>query len=117
MADKPKTDAAKIRTLLLARRAEVEHIIKTGEGTRQGQIDPTAMGRLSRMDAMQVQAMDDETARRRETELHRIDAALHRVEEDEYGWCVTCGGEIAPKRLENDPAAALCIACAAKADK
>ena len=116
MTDNAKTDAAKITALLLEQRAQVEHIIETGEGTRQGQIDQTAMGRLSRMDAIQVQAMDAETARRREAELHRIDAALQRVEEDAYGWCVTCGGEIAPKRLESDPAAAQCVTCAAKAD-
>jgi len=116
MAAKLKPDAAKVSAQLREHRAQVVHIIETGEGTHQGTIDQTAMGRLSRMDALQVQAMDAETERRREEQLRRIDAALQRLEEDEYGWCVTCGEEIAPKRLEKDPAVAQCITCAGKAD-
>jgi DnaK suppressor protein len=115
MTDAPGIDIAAMKTRLLERRAEIEHIMETGESTRQGEIDQSAVGRLSRMDAMQVQAMEAETARRREAELHRIDAALERIAEDEYGWCVTCGEKIAPKRLENDPAASQCVDCAGKA--
>ena len=45
----------------------------------------------------------------------RIVAALARIEDGEFGWCVGCGEAIAPKRLENDPAAPNCIGCAGKA--
>jgi DnaK suppressor protein len=76
------------------------------------ELDQQAVGRLSRMDALQVQAMAVETSRRRGRELRRIDAALARMGEGEYGYCVECGDEIAVRRLELDPAAALCIGCA-----
>ena len=72
----------------------------------------TAIGRLSRMDEIQNQAMSAETERRRLDELHRIDAALARMAEDEYGYCATCGDEIEKKRLELDPAILTCIGCA-----
>lgn len=114
MADGPNGRSKKGKALLIERRAEIERIIVTGGETHQGVIDSGAMGRLSRMDAMQVQAMDAETERRREAELGRIDKALARIDDGEYGWCVTCGNEIAIKRLENDPAAAQCIGCAGK---
>lgn len=114
MAKGPGADLKKMKALLGKCRAELERIIETGEETHQGEIDQGAMGRLSRMDAMQVQAMDAETERRRATELHRIDDALARIENKEYGWCVTCGEEIAPKRLENDPAVAQCVDCVGK---
>jgi DnaK suppressor protein len=68
--------------------------------------------RLSRMDALQGQAMAQETERRRKLELQRIDAALERLETDEYGYCLTCGDEISVKRLELDPAVTVCIDCA-----
>ncbi len=42
--------------------------------------------------------------------MRRLAAA--RMDEGEYGACVTCGEDIAAKRLELDPAAAVCIACA-----
>jgi RNA polymerase-binding protein DksA len=38
--------------------------------------------------------------------------ALTRIESGTYGKCVRCSGEIAPKRLEARPEAALCIECA-----
>lgn len=78
------------------------------------ELDQTSVGRLSHMDALQNQAMQVETERRREIELNRIDAALVRLDNDEYGYCVSCGEEIQPKRLEMDPATPVCVDCAHK---
>ncbi|QIG80044.1 TraR/DksA family transcriptional regulator [Stakelama tenebrarum] len=75
-------------------------------------LDQESVGRLSRMDAMQVQAMALAADRRRQAERARIDAALARIEEDEFGWCVECGDAIAPARLAHDPAVSHCINCA-----
>ena len=75
-------------------------------------LDQQAVGRLSRMDALQQQAMADAEARRRKLDLARIDAALARIESAEYGWCGTCGEPIGKRRLEVDPMAARCIGCA-----
>jgi DnaK suppressor protein len=76
------------------------------------ELDQQAVGRLSRMDALQVQAMALETSRRRGIELRRIAVALARMDEGEFGYCLECGDEIAARRLELDPAAPLCIGCA-----
>lgn len=76
------------------------------------ELDQQSVGRLSRMDAMQVQAMAAAQARRRATELARIRAALRRWEEGEFGYCTECGEEIAERRLELDPAVPLCVECA-----
>ena len=76
------------------------------------ELDQQSVGRLSRMDALQVQAMAMETSRRRAGELKRIAAALTRMQAGEYGYCVECGEEIAVRRLELDPATPLCIHCA-----
>ena len=86
----------------------------TGFADDRGEVvlDHQSVGRLSRMDEMQCQAMAQAQERSRAAELARIEQALRRVEDGEYGWCQTCGEEIAPKRLEVDPAAAVCVACA-----
>ena len=78
------------------------------------ELDQTAVGRLSRMDALQVQAMALETERRRDQELSRIESALQRIKDGDFGYCVECGEEISVKRLENDPTAPLCIRCASR---
>ncbi len=64
------------------------------------------------MDAMQAQAISIETNRRRELQLIRIETALKRIADDEFGDCARCGEPIELKRLEFDPALLLCIECA-----
>jgi DnaK suppressor protein len=87
------------------------------EAAKTVELDQTSVGRLSRMDALQGQAMSQERDRRRRIELQRIAAALQRIETGDYGACVHCGEDIAIKRLELDPATPLCIDCASEADE
>lgn len=87
------------------------------DSTKPVTLDQASVGRLSRMDAMQGQAMAIEAQRRREIQLQRIHAALTRIQSDDYGLCVTCEEEIAVRRLETDPAATLCISCASRQEK
>ena len=63
------------------------------------------------MDAMQQQAMAQAQERRRSTERKRIAAALERLDEGEWGYCVSCGEEIAEARLRHDPSVAVCVGC------
>jgi DnaK suppressor protein len=61
---------------------------------------------------MQVQAMALAQQRRRQSEQTSIDAALRRIDEGEYGYCLTCGDDIAEARILNAPAVTQCIGCA-----
>ena len=76
------------------------------------QLDQQSVGRLSRMDAMQVQAMAQAVEARRQGRLQRIEAALKRIDAGDYGYCVSCDTEIPVKRLEIDPATERCVDCA-----
>ncbi|WP_232824840.1 TraR/DksA family transcriptional regulator [Primorskyibacter marinus] len=76
------------------------------------ELDQQAVGRLSRMDAMQSQAMALAGQVRRDAETQRLRQALQRLDQDEYGWCDECGEQIAEKRLEIDLTATRCIGCA-----
>jgi DnaK suppressor protein len=82
------------------------------DAARVVELDQTSVGRLSRMDALQGQAMSKEQGRRRELELKKISSALRRIESGDYGDCLACDEPIAIKRLTLDPAATLCIDCA-----
>ena len=101
------------RQVLLARRDALLQSRKETEADRRPvELDQASVGRLSRMDALQMQAMADASERRRGLELQRIDAALARLENGSFGDCVKCGNEIAHKRLQLDPSTAYCIDCA-----
>jgi DnaK suppressor protein len=102
-----------MRERLMARKQELQALAASSADARKPvELDQTSVGRLSRMDAMQGQAMALETEQRRKNELTKIDSALIRLNEDEYGYCLSCGEEISPKRLDLDPAIPTCIDCA-----
>ena len=111
------TDIRQFRQRLLNLQAELQAVRAASEEARGTvKLDQTSVGRLSRMDALQGQAMSQEQERRRELELKKIAAALRRIESGEYGNCLRCGEAIAAARLELDPAATLCIDCASAAE-
>lgn len=107
-----------IKSKLLRERDELRALEATSnEAAQPVELDQSRVGRLSRMDAMQAQAMSLETKRRREIHLTRIDAALARIAADEFGDCARCGEPIDSKRLEFDASVLLCIACATDAER
>ena len=106
-------DLPAAKETLLSLQAELIELSKASEIDRKPvELDQQSVGRLSRMDSIQVQAMAQAANTRRVVELRRIDAALTRIDEDEYGWCAGCGEAIEPKRPEIDPAAPQCAVCA-----
>jgi DnaK suppressor protein len=91
----------------LLRQAEI-----TQADRKPVELDQSQVGRLSRMDAMQIHEMALEQERRRGIEIQKINAALARIKDGEYGFCLKCGEDISLKRLEFDPSTPLCIDCA-----
>ncbi|MDH3595867.1 MAG: TraR/DksA C4-type zinc finger protein [Rhodospirillales bacterium] len=113
MAKRSDIDLEALEARLKARRQELRRLEEvTEESRRPVELDQSRVGRLTRMEALQDQAMSLETERRRQVELQRIDGALDRIAEGDYGHCVHCGEEIAARRLEFDPAVPICIDCA-----
>lgn len=106
-----------MRKRLVAMREELEDIADTGDDPAAVvQLDQTKVGRLSRMDALQAQAMAKASGDRRAVQLREIDAALRRIDEGSYGDCALCQEPINPRRLDADPAARLCIDCASRSE-
>lgn len=113
MTDEPDIDIDAQKVALEKRRAELIAISEVSSDSRAPvELDQQSIGRLSRMDALQGQAMAQETERRRKAELHRIEQALQRIESGDYGYCTICDEPVAKKRLELDPAIQTCVDCA-----
>ena len=108
-----KADLQHFKSELLKLKSGLLKVGETGQqAERVVELDQARVGRLSRMDAMQAQAMSVETGRRRRQHLVEIDAALERIEAGDFGECFECGEVIIHGRLEANPAATLCIGCA-----
>ena len=100
------------RNALMEKQEALLGIRDTGdEAANIVELDQAKVGRLSRMDALQAQAMAAEANRRRDVELLRIESALKRIDEGIYGYCLKCDEEINPQRLKVDPGSPLCIDC------
>lgn len=109
----PISNSDHFRATLLTLQDELLAVSSTGQEAAQTvELDQTTIGRVSRMDALQQQAMAQAAQQRRHIQLQRIESALQRLENGKFGWCMRCGEEISRKRLEVDPTAPLCIACA-----
>ena len=76
------------------------------------ELDQQAVGRLSRMDALQNQAMAKAQQARRDQQVRRLQAALIRIDGGEFGYCEDCGDKIPHGRLDLDLAASKCVSCA-----
>jgi DnaK suppressor protein len=108
-------DIKLFRSLLLEKKAALLEDEEAGKEAAQiVELDQTSVGRVSRMDAMQGQAMAIAANQRRQVELQKIEVALTRINQEEYGYCLECDEEIAEPRLKLDPASSLCIDCASK---
>jgi DnaK suppressor protein len=86
-------------------------IIQANAGAATVQLDQSSVGRLSRMDAMQQQAMAQGMRARLDRRERMLEAALARIEAGTFGLCCQCYAEIEPERLKHDPAMVFCTEC------
>lgn len=106
-----------MRDRLLKLRDELEAATASAEGSAAiVELDQSKVGRLSRMDALQAQAMAKASGNRRDLTLQRITAALKRIDDGDYGLCLSCDEPINPKRLDFDPTILYCIDCANRSE-
>ena len=94
---------------------EMEELRVLSDGSRDSRapvkLDQQSVGWLSRMDAMQQQSMELAREERRRQRLATLAATLRRMDEYEYGYCLSCGDDVAEARLVADPAGTLCVDC------
>ncbi len=106
------TQVAALENALRTLESELEEALQLGaEAAKPVQLDQQAVGRLSRMDAMQRQAMAQSNKRSAELRLRQVRAALTSIEGDEYGECRLCDEPIAYARLQARPESPFCVAC------
>jgi len=117
MMSERRLNDAELRGLLEARLKELEELLSQKQTAIDVELDQSRVGRLSRMDALQSEAMYQETRRRGAHELRRTREALDRMADGEYGYCLECGELIVEGRLSIDPAATMCVKCAAQRER
>lgn len=106
------------RDQLIAMRSAIEDLhASRKDSSSTVELDQTRTGRLSRMDALQGQAMAKAGHIRSQLELRRIETALKRIESGDFGYCIDCEESISPARLQANPTVTLCVNCASLREK
>jgi len=107
---------AKERAELRRRMTEEITTLRETIAALETQVDPVApdaaIGRLSRLDTMQSQAIAGASLVNSRRRLLRLEAAERRVDEADFGLCAECGEPIPVARLLAMPESTLCVRCA-----
>ena len=103
-----------LRADILSLKEELEGTVVylTGES---GAVEPNvAIGRLTRMDAINEKSVNEAMLARSRLRLEKLGNALERMDRGRYGKCVRCDKEIPFGRLKILPESLLCLSCAEK---
>lgn len=107
-------DKQKIRQRLLSQKQTLlERVEKTHKHIhkREKPVSPIFSEQSVEMESQQLILALDAEGRE---DIRKIDRALQRLDENEYGICTSCGEPIAEERLKALPATEMCIDCASE---
>jgi len=101
----------KIHSYLINEKSKIiNHLDELAELTKP--IEPDcAIGRVSRMDAINNKSINEAALRKAQDMLKKINISLDRIDDDNFGSCIQCGDPIPIQRLLLMPGS-LCIKCA-----
>ena len=71
-----------------------------------------AIGRVSRMDAINNKSVNEAALRQAEKKLQNMELALVKINEEHFGLCTTCGNNIPIGRIMLMPGSVKCVNCA-----
>ena len=71
-----------------------------------------AIGRISRMDAINNKSVTEASLRQAEQKLKNLHTVLSKIDSENFGICQKCGKPIAIQRIIFRPQSLLCVNCA-----
>ena len=103
---------AALRKELMDMRSQFEAtLMRSASAAQPVELDQQAIGRVSRIDAIQQQKMVEANRARLKIRLGHVKAALTAIDEDDYGYCRRCEEEISVNRLKAKPETPICLTC------
>ena len=105
-------EIAELRDALLTLKSELETTMRRStEAAKPVTLDQQAVGRVSRIDAIQQQKMVEANRHRQMLRLSQVKQALEAIVNGEYGECRRCEEPIGFRRLQARPESPICLDC------
>lgn len=104
-------DKEAIKMEVLAEIESTQKIITDMEKDIKPIAHDVSLGRLTRMEAINSQKINEATLRDAKKRLNLLYHAIKKIEQGKYGICCECGKEIPIARLRFMPETSLCVEC------
>jgi DnaK suppressor protein len=101
-----------IETLLLKKLDKLKQQIAELKELTVPEAPDTAIGRESRMDAINNRSINEAALRKKQMQLNKIEGALADINDPDFGKCIKCGTYIPKERIMLMPESKVCINCA-----
>jgi len=117
MEDLTAAEQRELHALLLELKIELENLLIDSSASSKAVDLDQPIGRLSRMDALQQQAMAKANRAGHQRRLTLVDAALIAIKTDRYGECRRCEEPIGFSRLQVRPESPFCLDCQKESER
>src|SRR6056297_137117 len=107
-----KEEKTQLKEKLEQEKAKVEKRITSLKDLTKSVEPDNAIGRVSRMDAINNKSVNDAALRTAENKLSSIKETLKNIDKEDFGKCRKCGQPIQMGRLVIMPESSLCMRCA-----
>jgi DnaK suppressor protein len=91
-----------------------KHLIESLEETSKPVPPDDAIGRLTRMEAINSKSISDASLSAARTKLAKLGTALEKIDQPDFGICIRCDNPIPFGRIKAMPENVLCVPCAEK---
>jgi len=107
-----KSERDRIISIIQKQLEEIDPEIRDLQELTKPIAPDNAIGRVSRMDAINNKAINDSALREKKKLKQRLGKALGRARSESFGQCIKCGSAIPIGRLEYMPYTTRCVHCA-----
>ena len=105
-------DKKAIKETILAEIAKTEKAILDYKELTKPISPNNAIGRVSRMDAINNRSVNEASLRQAEIRLTNLNRAISKLDDDDFGICLKCQNPIPVGRILIRPESFLCVNCA-----
>ena len=112
LLDSESMDKKEVKSLLEKEIAKTQALVEEYKELTKPIAPENAIGRVSRMDAINNKSINEAQLRKAEVKLKNLNLALSNVNEPEFGKCAKCKGDIPIQRIMLVPQSRFCVKCA-----
>lgn len=105
-------DNQSVKDALTLKRVKLIKAIEELKELTKPEAPDCAIGRVSRMDAINNRSINESALRKKKLQLVKIDEALKSVNDPNFGKCIKCGKTIQAARILLMPESKVCVNCA-----